>query len=212
MGGPVVLFGAGSAVIVEAEESCRRLGRRVAAIVQNIAGTTWAQDPSLVVPLDLFDERLFEYDVLIPLFRPANRRTAAAQAKELGAQKFASVIDPTSILPQRLSVGEGAYVNAGCTIGACSEIGRFAFVNRGCSLGHHLSLGEFVSLGPGVVIAGQVTIGAGALIGAGAVLLPKVTIGADATVAAGSVVRRDVPAGAKLRAEASLFARASVPI
>ena len=35
MSEPVVLFGAGSAVIVEVEESCRRLGRSVAAIVRN---------------------------------------------------------------------------------------------------------------------------------------------------------------------------------
>ena len=197
---PVVLFGAGSAVIVEVEESCRRLGRPVAAIVQNTADPTWAQDSSLVVPLDGLDSRLFEYDVLVPLFRPANRRTAVAQVRQLGVRRFASVLDPTSILPAHLGLGEGIYINAGCVIGACSELGPFAFVNRGCSLGHHLSLGEFVSLGPGVVIAGQVTIGAGAMIGAGAVLLPKITVGADAVVAAGVVVSRDVPAGAVLRA------------
>jgi acetyltransferase-like isoleucine patch superfamily enzyme len=197
---PIVLFGAGSAVIVDVEESCRRMGRSVAAIVQNTAGTTWAQDPSLVVPLEELDGGLFEYDVLVPLFRPANRRTAVAQARQLGARRVASILDPTSILPARLGVGEGIYVNAGCVIGACSELGPFAFVNRGCSLGHHLCLGEFVSLGPGVVIAGQVTIGAGAMIGAGAVLLPKITVGADAVVAAGAVVRRDVPSGAMLRA------------
>ena len=96
-------------------------------------------------------------------------------------------------------------MNAGCVIGACSQLGAFAFVNRGCSLGHHLCLGEFVSLGPGVVIAGQVTIGAGAMIGAGAVLLPKITVGADAVVAAGAVVRRDVPAGAMSEQSRSRF-------
>ena len=79
MSEPIVLFGAGSAVIVEVEESCRRLGRPVAAIVQNTADPTWAQDPSLVVPLDELDGGLFEYDVLVPLFRPANRRTAVAR-------------------------------------------------------------------------------------------------------------------------------------
>jgi hypothetical protein len=106
---PVVLFGAGSAVIVEVEESCRRLGRPVAAIVQNTADPTWAQDSSLVVPLDGLDSRLFEYDVLVPLFRPANRRTAVAQVRQLGVRRFASVLDPTSILPAHLGLGEGIY-------------------------------------------------------------------------------------------------------
>jgi hypothetical protein len=88
-----------SAVIVEVEESCRRLGRSVEALMQNTAGTTWAQDPSLVVPLDELDGDLFEYDVLVSLFRPANRRTAVAHARQLGARRFASILDPTSILP-----------------------------------------------------------------------------------------------------------------
>jgi hypothetical protein len=115
---PVVLFGAGSAVIVEVEESCRRLVRPVAAIVQNTADPRWAQGQSLVVPLDRLDRGLLEYEVLVPLFRPVNRRTAVIQTRQLGAHRFGSVIDPTSILPSRLGVGEGVYVNAGCTIGA----------------------------------------------------------------------------------------------
>lgn len=195
---PIVLFGAGSPVIVDVEESCRRLGLGIRAIVQNTHGPIWTQNPSLVVSLDRTSRNVFDSEVLVPLFRPVNRRTAVAQIKSIRAARFASVIDPTSICPANLSLGEGVYVNAGCAIGACSALGRFAFVNRSCSLGHHLSLGEFASLGPGAVIAGQVTIGAGALIGAGAVLLPKVTVGAGAVVGPGVVVRHDVPAGAVL--------------
>jgi acetyltransferase-like isoleucine patch superfamily enzyme len=197
---PIVLFGAGSAVIVEVEESCRRLGRPVRAIVQNTSDPYWAQDPTLICTLDQLDSRLFDYELMIPLFRPSNRRTALQQAVQLGARRFASIIDPTSTAPSHLVMGEGVFINAGCTIGACSEIGRFAFINRGASLGHHLSLGEFASIGPGVVIAGQVIIGTGAFIGAGAVVLPKITVGEGAVVSAGVVVRRDVAPGAVLRA------------
>jgi sugar O-acyltransferase (sialic acid O-acetyltransferase NeuD family) len=198
---PIVLFGAGSAVIVEVEESCRRLGRPIHAIVKNTSDPSWAQDSTLVRTIDQLDSGVFDCELIVPLFRPANRRTALHQAMQLGAQRFGSVIDPTSILPSRLRIGEGTFINAGCTVGASSEIGRFAFINRGCSLGHHLSLGEFASIGPGVAIAGQVVIGDSAFIGAGAVILPKITVGDGAIISAGVVVRHDVAPGVTLRAK-----------
>ena len=169
--------------------------------MQNTSHPSWAQHPNLVRTLDQVDSSVFEHELIVPLFRPANRRQALQQAMQLGARRLGSIIDPTSTLPSRLAVGDGTFINAGCTIGACSEIGRFAFINRGCSLGHHLSLGEFASIGPGVVIAGQVVIGSGAFIGAGAVVLPKITVGENAIISAGVVVRQDVAPGVMLGAK-----------
>ncbi len=189
----ITLFGAGSPVIVDVEETCRRLGWPVAAIIRNVDAPDQAAQADLVRGLDGW---VPAGPVAVPLFTPANRRTAVTQARALGARDFPPVVDPTSILPSRIAIGEGAYVNAGCTLGALARIGRFAFVNRGASLGHHLELGEFAASGPGGVVAGQVTIGAGAMLGAGAVVLPGVRIGAGARVAAGAVVRRDVADGA----------------
>jgi sugar O-acyltransferase (sialic acid O-acetyltransferase NeuD family) len=190
----VILFGAGSPIIVDVEESCARRGWSIAAVVKNVAGPVYSGLPSLVMDPD--SVALADQPVLIPLFSPANRRRGLAHAVSLGAREFAVLTDPTSILPQRIEIAEGTYINAGCTLGAASRIGRFAFINRGSSLGHHLDLGEFASIGPGVVVAGQVTIGSDALIGAGAVILPGISIGAGAVVGAGTVVTHDVPAGA----------------
>ena len=189
----VILFGAGSPVIVDIEESCRRAGWRVAAIVRNVAAPDQAGAASLLI--DLAAASPLRLPVLVPLFNPDNRRHAAAEATAHGATEFPALVDPTAILPARLDLGAGVYVNAGCTIGAASRLGRFAFVNRGAVLGHHLDLGDFASIGPGVVVAGQVTIGEGAQLGAGAVVAPGVRIGAGARVAPGTVVRRDVAAG-----------------
>ena len=189
----IVLFGAGSPVVVEMEETCRRLGWAVRAIVRNVEGPDFAGDAGLVCGVEGL--RL-EGAVAVPLFTPGNRRLGVAHARALGAVAFPAMVDPTSILPGRIEIGEGVYVNAGCTIGAMARLGRFAFVNRGACLGHHLELGEFASIGPGVVVAGQVSVGAGAMIGAGAVVQPGVRIGAGARVAAGAVVRRDVADGA----------------
>jgi sugar O-acyltransferase (sialic acid O-acetyltransferase NeuD family) len=192
----VTLFGIGSQVVVDVEESCARAGWPIAACVRNASGPAHTA-PHRTVTEAGPDTRL-DGPVLLPLFSPANRRTAWEDAVSRGARRFPSLIDPTTILPNRIAIEEGVYVNAGCVLGAASRLGRFAFINRGASLGHHLELGEFASIGPGVVIAGSVVIGADCMVGAGAIILPNVRIGAGAVIGAGSVVRRDVPAGAKV--------------
>jgi sugar O-acyltransferase (sialic acid O-acetyltransferase NeuD family) len=191
---PIVLFGAGSPIIVEFEESCARLGWPIAAVVQNVPGEVYAGGDAPVA--EATPDMRLRHPVLLPLFSPANRKRAWQHAVSLGASAFPCLIDPTSVLPRRIDVGEGCYVNAGCVIGAASRIGRFVFINRGASLGHHLTLGDFASIGPGVTVAGQVTIGAEAMVGAGAVVLPGISIGSGAIVGAGAVVHRDVPDGA----------------
>jgi len=189
----VTLFGVGSPIIVDIEESCRRAGWPIAMGVQNVPPPIHASD---AVPIRVVTPGLrLDGAVLLPLFSPTNRRFAWQQAVSLGATAFPPLVDPTTILPHRIAVEAGAYINAGCTVGAASRIGRFAFVNRGACLGHHLNLGAFASIGPGAVIAGQVTIGDDAMIGAGAVILPGITIGAGAVIGAGVVIDTDVPAG-----------------
>jgi serine acetyltransferase len=191
----IVLFGSGSPVIVDVEETCRRLGLRVAAVVRNVEGPEYSALPDRILPVSLLTAALLALPHAIPLFSPANRRAALGEAMALGARHFPPLLDPSSVLPSSLAVEDGVYLNAGCVLGAASRLGRFAFVNRGCALGHHLVLEAFASIGPGVVAAGQVSVGEAASIGAGAVLAPGVRIGAGATVCAGSVVVRDVAAG-----------------
>lgn len=191
----VVLFGAGSPVVVDVEESCARRGWPILAALRNVAVPDRTSGDVPVRPLA--PDEVIADPVLLPLFTPDNRRLAWTQAMAHGAREFPTLIDPTAILPRRLSIGEGGYVNAGCTIGAAARFGRFVFVNRGAVLGHHLELGDFVSIGPGVVIAGEVVVEEGARIGAGAVILPGIRIGAGASIAAGAVIRRDVTPGAE---------------
>lgn len=194
----VTLFGIGSPIVVDFEESCRRAGWPIAMGIANVSSQSYVSDA--VQTRDVGDGFALLGGVLLPMFSPANRRFAWRQAVSLGATLFPALLDPTSILPQRLDVEVGVYINAGCTLGAASWLGRFAFVNRGACLGHHLDLGAFASVGPGAVIAGQVTIGDDAMIGAGAVILPGITIGAGAVVGAGVVVEADVAPGVVCRA------------
>lgn len=188
----LVLFAAGSALIVDYIESARRAGLAVRAAIRNFDGPVYAEGVPVVDVASIPGE-MYALPYLVPLFTPGHRQSAVDGATRLGFRDPATLVDPTAILPAHLDVGPGSYINAGCTLGAASHIGAFVLINRAASIGHHAHLGDYVSIGPSAVLAGQVTVGAGAVIGAGAVVLPQVKIGRNAVVGAGAVVTRDVP-------------------
>lgn len=191
----IILYGAGSPILGDVEDTCRRLGRTIEAVVQNLA-EAGPREPGrrIVRPEELTAARL-KLCFVLPLFGPANREFAWSEAKGLGARLFEPVVDPTTILPSRLTLEEGVYVNCGVVVGSHARLGRFSFVNRAAIVGHHAELDEFVSVGPGANLGSLVRVGRGALIGTGAIIASGVQIGAGAIVGIGAVVLRDVPPG-----------------
>jgi sugar O-acyltransferase (sialic acid O-acetyltransferase NeuD family) len=188
----LVIFGAGSSILVDFEETCIRLGLDLLAIVNNQDGPSFAIDQEKVIGLAELSDAMLSHPMVFALFTPGHRKFALDQARGLGATRFYSLIDPTAIRPSSLKTSEGVFINSGVTIGGMSSLGAFSFINRSASLGHHCTIGEFASIGPGVVTGGFVSVGRGSVIGTGAVILPGVSIGANSVVAAGSVVTRDV--------------------
>ena len=190
----LVIFGVGAPLTIDLEESCARLGIEVAAGVRNVPGKSFASDALTVIECDRIPDALKLLGIALPLFTPSHRLSALAHAIASGFAGIETVVDPTSVLARSAGVGQGVYVNAGCTIAGAVGLGDFTLVNRAASIGHHTRLGDFVSIGPGAVLTGSITVGRGALIGAGAVVLPELEIGANAMVGAGSVVTRSVGA------------------
>ncbi|NTW52511.1 MAG: acetyltransferase [Chlorobiaceae bacterium] len=190
----VVIYGVGSPVLADIEETLFRVGALISAGVQNYAGRSYLSEGIPLVTPDNLDAEITDLPFIVPLFTPGNRHQAALEARQKGFFLPFTLVDPTSITPRSLTIEPGGYINAGCSLGAQSTFGSFVFVNRGATIGHHAKIGHFVSIGPGAVIAGSVTIGTGAMIGSGSVLLPEVSIGENSVVGAGSVVTRDVPA------------------
>lgn len=191
----ILIFGAGGPLTPDIEESCARRGLEVAAAVMNRPGEAFSLDPARLITVDALDATLLALRFLCPLFTPANRRTAVAEALALGLLPVPGLADPTAILAASATLSEGVFVGAGCIIGALARLGPHVLVNRGASIGHHCEIGAFASIGPGAILAGQVSIGPGALVGAGTVVCPGARLGADAVLAPGAVLRGDLPAG-----------------
>jgi sugar O-acyltransferase (sialic acid O-acetyltransferase NeuD family) len=189
----IVIFGVGSPLAIDLEESCGRLGIEIIAAIRNVPGVSFVSDKQRVVEIDSLDSALMAIPFALPMFTPNHRRTALADALTRGFTQGATIIDPTSVVASSTILGEGSYINAGCTIGGAGKLGKFVLINRAVSIGHHASLDDFVSIGPGAVLSGFVHLGSGAVIGAGSVLLPKIEIGENTVVGAGSVVTKSMP-------------------
>ena len=194
----VVFFGIGSTISGDIEESCHRLGVRIAAAVHNIDGANYFSDQRVVISPEKLTEDQKRLSFVLPLFTPGHRKAAYEEARRYGFTRGETLVDPTATLARSTNLGDGVYINAGCVIGASGKIDDFVFINRSVSIGHHVTLEKFVSIGPGSVLMGHISVGRGAMIGGGSTLLPEVSIGPNAVISAGSVVTRPVPAGCQV--------------
>jgi sugar O-acyltransferase (sialic acid O-acetyltransferase NeuD family) len=195
----LVLFSAGSPLIVDYEEAARSCSREILAIVRNmdLPSPALGQD-RIIGAHQLAGEYLDGAEVLVPLFTPGNRLRATIEfgriRDKIGAKvAFGRLVHGSAIVARSAEIDEGCFINAGVVISGMAKLGRHVVVNRSASVGHHVTAEEFVSFGPGSICAGEISIGRGSFIGAGAVIHPQVSIGVNAVVAAGAVVRKSVP-------------------
>ena len=189
----LVLYGIGSPLVVDYEESCERLGVTIVGAVKNVAGPIY----TISSPVHLADElpaSLLSLPFIVPIFTPGRRRLAVDDAERHGFSRSFTLVDPTAVVARSTTIGPGTFVNSGAIIGAAGSIGCFVLVNRGANIGHHARIGDYASIGPGAVLAGKVMLGRGAVVGAGAIVAPEITIGDNAVVSVGSVVSHDVSA------------------
>jgi sugar O-acyltransferase (sialic acid O-acetyltransferase NeuD family) len=190
----LILFGIRSPIVVDYEISAERSSRGIAYGVSVSGHPRVLNDIEIVELADLDVAPASE--ALPCAFSPKRREELAAMAREAGFTLAEALKDPTAILPPKLRIGLGSFINAGAVVGGACVFGEGVLVNRSASIGHHTVLGNYVSIGPGAILSGNVRVGRNCMIGAGAVIQSGVRIGENALISAGSVVRKHVEGGA----------------
>lgn len=93
-----------------------------------------------------------------------------------------AVVDPSA------SIGAGAEIRAGATVGRNADIGEGAVVHGGAAVQEGAVVGKGAQIHAGVIVHPGAVVGAGAIVNEGAVILPGAVVPDGATVAAGEVV------------------------
>lgn len=105
-----------------------------------------------------------------------------------------SVVHPSAIVGDRVTIGAGTFVAAGVVINVGAAIGENAVLNTGSTIDHDCRIGDHAHVGPGASLCGGVEVGNGALVGVGSSVVPCVRIGEWSVVGAGAAVVGDLPA------------------
>lgn len=115
-------------------------------------------------------------------------------AKEIGFV-FPVIADPSAVIAEDASVGEGTFVGKNAVINAGADVGSFCIVNTGAIVEHQNVIGDYTHISVGTVLCGDVSVGSHAMVGANTTVIQGKTIGDGSIVGAGSVVVSPIPGG-----------------
>ena len=196
----IVLLGAGGHAreVLDIVEACGNAGEDIGVlgyIVEPQYGSPGmiVNDKPVLGDFDWFAENTENVYAICAVGDPVLRRHLVKKAQNWGA-RFHSIIHPNAILAQRVTIGQGVVIAAGCVLTNQIRLGDHVHLNPGCTIGHDTVLDDYVTLTQGVNIAGKVKISAGCFIGIGANIIDRINVGEWSIIGAGSTIVRDVVA------------------
>lgn len=113
--------------------------------------------------------------------------------EKLDEIKFATVIDPSVIMSDRIKIGKGCIICTGTILTVDINIGSHVIINLDCTIGHDTIVKNFVTMNPSVNVSGNVVIGERVEIGTGCQIIQGLNIGEGTIVGAGAVVVKELP-------------------
>jgi sugar O-acyltransferase (sialic acid O-acetyltransferase NeuD family) len=133
--------------------------------------------------------------VVICAGKGSARQAIAARLESAGvtAERYATVVHPSVVVPGSCQVGAGSVVLAGSVLTSTITLGRHTVLMPHVTLTHDDEVADFATLCAGVTVGGSVTIGVRSYIGMQASIRERCRIGTDAIVGMGAVVLNDVP-------------------
>lgn len=120
------------------------------------------------------------------------KKNIVKRIKSISNVKFATLIDPSVIISNRVNIGEGCIICAGNIITVDITIGSHVILNLDCTVGHDAIINDFVTVYPSVNISGNTKIGSCSEIGTGTKIIQGTFICDKVILGAGAVVINDI--------------------
>lgn len=106
--------------------------------------------------------------------------------------KFATIIDPSVIISDKVTIGKGSIICAGTIVTVNVEIGLHVVINLDCTIGHDAVIEDFVTLYPSVNISGNTYLEECVEMGTGSQIIQGLKVGYSSVIGAGAVVVREI--------------------
>lgn len=115
------------------------------------------------------------------------RKNLYFKMKRLGFN-FPVIIDPSAVVAEDATIGEGTYIGKNAVVNAGAKIGMNCIINTSAVVEHECVVGDFSHLAVASVLCGQSQVGEGCFLGANSTIIQRLKISNRCVVGAGSVV------------------------
>lgn len=113
----------------------------------------------------------------------------------IGQDRFATHVDPTVFVGDRVEIGAGTVILAGCVLTCDITLGSHVVLMPRVVLTHDDTVGDYATLAAGATAGGRVTFGQACYVGMSSSIRQDTRIGVGATLGMGAVLVKDLPDG-----------------
>ncbi|MDY7231883.1 acetyltransferase [Hyalangium rubrum] len=125
-----------------------------------------------------------------------DNHTRQRLSAQLAGWRFPTLIHPTAVIGENVSIGAGTAVMPFAVIEHGATIGEHCIINNGAVIGHGSRIGAYCHVSGKSALGGGVTLEPFVFVGMGAVVTPGVTVAKNCLLSAGSMTSRDIGEGA----------------
>ena len=115
-------------------------------------------------------------------------RERIQQALEEAGLNVITLIHPSAVVAEDISIGSGTVLMAGTVVNPGTSIDKGCIINTGATVDHDNVINDYVHISVGAHLAGTVELGKHVWVGAGTVISNNIAVISDTVIGAGAVV------------------------
>ena len=115
-------------------------------------------------------------------------RERIQQALEEAGLNVITLIHPSAVVAEDISIGSGTVLMAGTVVNPGTSIDKGCIINTGATVDHDNVINDYVHVSVGAHLAGTVELGKHVWVGAGTVISNNIAVISDTVIGAGAVV------------------------